>query len=87
MLFIIIIALLILTIIILRIKNKNIPNTSKMNTISKLTYAIWLLAFVFFMLNIDDGSKMQLPAALIFGGVSIVAMLSLIVIQLIKLKQ
>ena len=87
MLFLLIIALLIFVIIILRVKNNNIPKTSKMDTIRKLTYAIWLLSFVFFMLNIGDGNKMQLLAALIFAGVSILAMLSLIVIQLIKLKQ
>ena len=87
MLLILTIALLIFAIIIFKVKNKNIPNTSKMNIISKLTYIIWFISFVFFMLNIGDGNNMQLLAALTFGAVSIVALASLMIIQLIKLKQ
>lgn len=67
-------------------KNKNKPNTHKMVTIKKITLGIWLLSFIYFMLNLGDGNSMQIPAALLFGGVTVLAMLAMIGIQLVKLK-
>lgn len=86
MLLVFIVTFLALIVISLKVKNKDIPDTPKIKTINKVIYSIWLLSFVFLMLNLGDESTMQIPAALIMLGVTILSMLSLIIIQIIKIK-
>jgi len=79
------IPLFILIVFILMIINRDKPNTPKMKAINKSAYGIWLLSFVFFMIKLGDGSRLQVPAALIFIGITILAMFVLLGVQLTRL--
>ncbi len=83
--FILIPAILIL-LAVLHIKNRNKPYPRTMRLVNNTMYAIWFLSFLFVMINSGDGSNMQLPAALIFFGSTILSLAVLTTIQLMRFR-
>jgi len=86
MLFLILILLFTLLLLVLNVMNRNKPYTPKMRLANKITYSIWFLTFVFMMVNMGDGNRMQFQAVFIFMGTTILTVLVLIVIQLLRYR-
>lgn len=78
------IIVLIVVLIILKNKNKDIANTRSINIANKITYTICLISFVIFILNLGDVSKYQLMSAILFVVILLISLITLIIIQIIK---